>query len=837
MKKFVSVALAVLVLLMAFPTVIFADEATTVAKIVDAQGTDVAGKTAYTDINAALDDVASNETIVLLADVSTAHLSKLGADGNKTFTVDGKSQYSLTLTGNAYHENGTNNVTFKDIKKITLSKGFNVASSGSLTLNNCEVVTTAFPFRTANAGAAQINITGCRITINAADTGILVTTNTKDKVFNITGSTIRTTVGADAAHWGNNGVFNVANNASVTVNLTNSTLESAVTSTGANACIAQVGSGCTLNVNTDAASVLYISTAATNKSGFVFFKNDGTLNITGATPIYKVSAYVASKGVTLPTVYNDNQVAYGWKVVGTADTELISNPYTATVTGDVSFTTVDVDPANNPMNLAYIEVNSVKTYYTDISAAVNAVADGQTIVLMKNISGNLHIPSRTAAWSFTIDGKGYTWEGEGYLVDNLGFANVALKNIHFKGGLRWDTWVDLKYDNEGTTTDITDCTFITNNAIMFKMGGGTYEHFVGYHVNMTRVNMTHGGTDRVFLIEKIPQFDLNMTDVNITKNNRGTKDWETLMLVDSNVGTADVSITGNSTICMAASGVATETQEILYFRATQNASTLTLGEGVTMKLSGTSAHATPIYYLLRVTDPAKVQVVDKGATWITTSEILAKGLSTHTETNAAQATLLGWKIGGKLYQIGSVKISNLTGDVTLTPALFSADDFRMANTVSMRVDGENSGLRFKMQISNALLTFLGDSFQGAATLLAPSFSLYGEELTIGLGVAGTDYLLATLDSAQANGGWSDTDDTHRYLRAVLVGIDTANQTAVDMDFTARGYIEIAYADGTLQKVYTANSVEASLFDAATLAQANGYADNAVVQQILTTHKA
>ena len=138
-------------------------------------------------------------------------------------------------------------------------------------------------------------------------------------------------------------------------------------------------------------------------------------------------------------------------------------------------------------------------------------------------------------------------------------------------------------------------------------------------------------------------------------------------------------------------------------------------------------------------------------------------------------------------------------------------------SASARISTENTGLRFKTQISKAALQELMDKFGAGnvsvGTLIAPADKLGDQKLTHKFGTVNKDYIdvPATIDAP-----FSEKDGVLTYAGT----ISNIKQKNLDREFTAVGYISYVDFDGNTVYIYSTSTATRSIDYVATAALAD-----------------
>ncbi|MBO5481503.1 MAG: hypothetical protein J6A63_09990 [Clostridia bacterium] len=191
-------------------------------------------------------------------------------------------------------------------------------------------------------------------------------------------------------------------------------------------------------------------------------------------------------------------------------------------------------------------------------------------------------------------------------------------------------------------------------------------------------------------------------------------------------------------------------------------------------------NATPAFTLnVEVTGYNVVLKSDAGAVLATRSVKVGESYTFESLANATENTFLGWKYSGGLYPVGYTMTPD--GDVEIVAESIV---FAMKDGASIRTEetaGHSYGLRFQANVDKDKLAALGATVVSAKGNILPADMIEN-------GVWSNEALVLNLDLSSG----SDT--------FVITNIYLSN---FNRKFAARAYLEIAYADGSVGKVYTA----------------------------------
>ena len=605
-----------------------------------------------------------------------------------------------------------------------------------------------------------------------------------------------------------------AGNNKVTVDGTSSITYNYVSSAANTPRMFRADGALTVNVASGAKLTMNAGDGATVSASFA--TGSYAIEDTGAT--WTVNANLAKIGITLPTVVG----LKNWKLSGT-DTA-VSNPYTDTnASGNVSFV-AEIDTTN------VIRVNGTNYDVSFLNSALSSATVGSTVTidLVGDVtSGNISIPDR--GLTIVINGNNKTWTAnitnEDYAFSHIAYAKSFTVNDltlnSNKRGFRWIYDSSQTYQATNLSADTVDVTF--NNCTMTVDGstGGVFElrgiknssgAAVNYNVTLNKTTVTQtAGKEALFYVRSA---DSRTVKIDITNDSHLTMtapnvDNAAHVLLYSDTGNTTVSVSGDSTLTQGF-GIARTKETMFNVTNTCTSFVLNLGKGAELTLNAKLASGTTTACSYVEKGSGSVKIYDQGATYITNADALkaTSGVTLPTVTATEGNTFLGFACGDKLYKNGA-KFTNTeaTEGISATSVLFSNDDFNMTGTASMRLE-DPSGIRFKLGISNELLTLLGNNVDKISVIIAPKTVA---ELTFGTEGA----ILASYDATK---GWSDTDTDNNYLRASVTFDAETNEAIANLMLSARGCFKITYADNSSEMIYTANTDSANLVTVAELAR-------------------
>ncbi len=817
----------------------------TVFTVGDSVGTNecinVTTDTPYPTLTEAIAAAGATDEIKLLRSIYFS-----GVEGNfeplagSSLTIDGN---GCTIYGNHYvfDKLDTCNLTLKNLKICsTHTLRMNEGSSDLVpdlenakwTLTDCTVIQGSGDTLAFRIGGAisnfelELNNTQVISIAASVSAGVLVDGSCSG-TFDFNNSSFIYGASGSTSVPANNFLFNLATSGNMTVDL-DATSELKVTSALPSA-VTNSQSYAGMFANTRANHTLVLAKGAkmtmatgANKTSIYFVSGNAVVEDNGA--IWTVSETAAKNGVYLPTLLNEDGEAMGW-VVKDSTTILNANPYqNASASGDTVIVPYDIsDPALNPANIIMIkDGDTVVSYHTNIEDAINSVENGQTIVLRDSISGSAVIPDKNL--TFTIDGNNKTWTHTSYILDNVGRCNVTIKNltVNSANGLRWDP-DEITTENFESVVILENCNITNTGGALFKLAGQNLEKLASYKLVLNGCTVTQNAAARVFIMEKVPNIDIELNDTVINQNKRGNPGYESLMYVDANVGAASISLSGSKTVINATPASGTyATQSV--FRCNNTNTTFTLGKGVTLNLGGVSTAETCAYAFIQATAELNTPtVIDNGAIYNVTADVAKVGYTLPTVEDA-----LGFSVKGGLYQNGSEIAADETATegYTVRAVVLSDADFGIIGA-SLRTK-DPSGIRFGTAISADLMEILSGMDVTYGMLVVPTETLKLEGSTtyleLRLSTEGIDPAVVNVTEdgmVDYNGG--------KLYNIALIGIpDTAS--AVTMKFSARAYITVKYADGSTATVYAPETYKASLYDVANAVKnTSEYTSNADVK--------
>ncbi len=431
MKKIISIALVAMMIVACLPLSVFAE--TNAAQIGDVK---------YATLDAAVQAANTGDVITLLND---CEMTSAAVRSTGSYTIDGSNRkYTVTLK-NKINLNDCD-VTFKGVNIVTTTPKVDYerleltsGKSGDLVLDNSY-------FKSAHMGIKHCGYGNLTFKNNSLfestspDAGFYFRGDhadaTEDQcVITVDNSTLRHTAAADN---GTNASLMHFNSAAATYKLKligNAVLEHASKSTTITTpSIIYAGNG---NINgalviyADPTAKITLSTTASSLTGSYFTRmhtsGGKTFPITlYGTPQFTVSSKVASTGINMPNFTNmyslDGAITYT-KWSNGSEQLTMNQKYVGSAT---VFTPI-AESASNDNKVAYIKNanGEILNYYTSLDTAINAVADGQTIVLLGNVT-----QSKMGAdnISYTIDGQ-----NRAYTITSAATLTSGNRNVTYKG--------------------------------------------------------------------------------------------------------------------------------------------------------------------------------------------------------------------------------------------------------------------------------------------------------------------------------------------------------------------------------------------------------------------
>ena len=192
------------------------------------------------------------------------------------------------------------------------------------------------------------------------------------------------------------------------------------------------------------------------------------------------------------------------------------------------------------------------------------------------------------------------------------------------------------------------------------------------------------------------------------------------------------------------------------------------------------------------------------------------------ECGKPSEVFIGWTVDGKLYPAGYNL--ELTKDTKMSAVWITMS---MRSGAAVRTVENESGLRFLVDINGKAYTEALDAglIVGAGTLVVPTTYLDGNRPFVHESFPKGYYVDVPTDNwvVQSGNIWT--------YAAALINISPAQYTR---SMSARGYLKIAYSDGTVDYVYTAYSKDLharSIYDVATAAYMDNKKPNAVLNYV------
>ncbi len=458
----------------------------------------------------AINQVADGETIVLLSDQTHTIKDRSGI----SYTIDGQNRaFSVTLNrfnadGSAINGSGflikNDNITYKGVKfDIPAGSNFVLESGcrGDLVLDNCYIH--------AGNGMMQRGLGNITLTNGTLYEGSAMNSTmfylrgdnvqgADESIITVEDSTIIQQCGA-VGETQNSGIFHINPNGggNYTFNLKGNTVikqESTLTN-AKGACIFYFQRHGGNNLASDAliyaepSVKLILASKSTSLTEVEFIRTDYTAdkngrvqkNILRGIPQFIATANVVNQGVKMPdltTITSPNgAITYSeqWSAsspsVETTTTVAAGVKYTGSA--ETRFSPI-VESANYQSKAALIMgVNGEKIgTYDTLDAAIGAVADGQTIMLLKD---QTQTAVGTNGISYTIDGCGRAYTLTISQQISVGTRNITYKNIKI------NSTGDQSFWNEtGHTGDfIFDNCYITAKMGMTHRGRGNFSFING----------------------------------------------------------------------------------------------------------------------------------------------------------------------------------------------------------------------------------------------------------------------------------------------------------------------------------------------------------------------
>ena len=854
----------------------------------------------FTTLVSAIAKAKDGDVIHLLRDVEEDINTVVPPSGIR-ITIDGtKATDSQNRVTDVYHLNstsggylfevGSTNLTLQNMK-ITTHRGlrFHGITTGSFetTLKNVEMnvyggiafkIGQTYKPEEVTAGVYRdfkLNFIDSHVTGAGPDTMFAIFHPARF-VINVQNSTLEHTNGLSGD---NQYMFNTLANGggSFTVD-GSSVLKSASTSTSGNtAGIFRLQSSCAdVSITLAKGATLLLATSVSNKTNNVFLSSSigDRLTLTDNGAVWKAEAATAKLGVTLPSLGNEGS----W-YVGTTPVAL--NYKDTSATSDVIFTKgAALDPMENPSNVAYVEGNGTKTYYTSLSEAVNAVIKGNSPVihLIRDLTvSDVIVPSWLGEYDpanmrtvkidgLKTDGTRVTVTVSGAFFTNLAYYNLELSNLNVTvcaegvdGIFNWEAQIskgNAQRNAQTQTTKLTNCTFTPseNNKMdsgaggnFFKMKGngkdgtayaGDFDVFTlimkncELTENAGNILIVHHGTSANITVE-----DTVIKHIGGSPDGSNTSifkffdcDGVTLEIIGASVLESALPLDPDAKIdpdTNTSNANFTSTNMIHWMSSVDQAAThkLILGKEVVLYLNSAADKTTNKWINNAI--GAKLEVVDAGASYKASPTMLKNGVTLPSLAHRA-GTALGWSNGTVLVSKGdSVYRMTSTEDVSFTAVVLSDSSFSMLTGASIRTSAPY-GIRFEVELSEALYELLGSGFTLNMWIMPAEF--LGNSSFIKGSLFTGEYITIELTDENI----TERRDGKVVFAGDLLGIP-ATAGGVTMEFTARAFLAVEYEGGTVDYIYSdynkADNTR-SLADVAEAMYKAGITDNAVVNEIL-----
>ena len=745
----------------------------------------------------------------------------------------------------------------------------------------------SFKLKGGNSGAQNLGTYGITL-VNSEFTSTLVDTmfmmNDKGNLdLDLIGTTINY-IGGAGNNDGNNHIF-ALNGAAVDINVDgNSVLKSASTSTRVTSGIFNNGTNYAVNVTLAEGAELYL-TGNDSKTSAKFFMNEkATTKIVDNGAKWIVGKDLLDNGavISLPsTMFKDAVKDHVWYVGGDA----VANPYgNATATADVTLThAIPVDPAEG--KVAYIEIGGEKTYYATLSSAINALGALYDAVTTENLTDDalwqaagspviylyedITIASETyPSWgtatnydanrvrTVVIEGAK---DGTNPLITStvggaafgyLAYYNLTLKNIDLtctQGfALFWRGYNGNKAAK--STTNMINCnisaTGTSGEGLVFKVTGNQNqtktENFIINVVNTDIV--AQKGVNAMFLFHHGCAGTLNIDGDSTLHHiqNKSADGGDTMFMLGTNRKfvinvddgaklSADLQVGKNGSYKSYALFRIEGSDS--YASADGIKNEINIGNNVEMSITGNGDFNMPAYFIqnnLVPTETAKKTIVNIGENVIMSvdANVATDGFGAYVGQACNLGAILGANHNGdttKLYN-SVVPAGAITEAVAnITPVFYNPADFSMIDGASLRTVYKESGIRFSTTYTDALKEIVGTQAT-FGTVIAPTKLLGDADVTLD-----TEDALNIVSTKPVDG-----EGIFTYHAAVLMP-DTAE--AYSLELMARGYMTIAYADGSTATIYAvANDNVRSMYQTAKNLVEGGET-NAAIEEIIATCEA
>ena len=552
--------------------------------------------------------------------------------------------------------------------------------------------------------------------------------------------------------------------------------------------------GGTATINLAEGAELYVNNGAEKTQSAFILNTRGNLTVNDNGAIWKIGANAAKNGVTLPTFTEDGE-NHVWYI----DETPVVNPYVnASAAGDVVLTHAKLaDPALDPNNICYYEVDGEKFYGTDMKATIAEAPDGAVIEVIRDFSVSGYI--QWFGKNVIIDGNDYTITGthSSYVFDinkaksgdNPSQYSFTLKDANVVGAA--GLWFNTDY------ITIENCTFTTNKymAMSYDNNGGT-----GAIINIidTEWNFTTDGlktdaqpfmlvgtgkaVDVTFNIEnsKIIGASGNGTSPNPKTPNNAFFNLNT-------AGTATFNVDGTSVI----KSVGATTGGIFTANSILGKLVLNLEDGATLALDNCMANSSFIATLGAYTTE-KIVINDNGANWVIADAAAEKGVNLPV-VGADGETVIGYAKDGKIHKVNTTVAGTYKSSDFATVIAYTAEDFDIIDGASIRTQ-DGSGIRFSTTVSEKLQNALGENASFGTLIGCVKLLDEGAAPTLG---DVTEEETSVVNIAQNK--WGDDGETYH---AALIDIPD-EAAAFTTELAGRAYMIVTYVDGTTATYYTA----------------------------------
>ena len=846
----------------------------------------------FTSFASAVGGATNGSVIYLLRDINEA-FDCLTPPSGISFTVDGAKTgggvYKITNThttsGRYFMECGSANITLKNLE-IDSDKGLRFHGTGagefSTTLDNVKLSVDAglaMKIGENTLGAYEnsrtFNVTIQNSTITSAAADAVINAGLPS-LFNIVvkNSTIEQTKSTG----GDNGyVFNLFNKNGGTLDLQAGTVIKNSASTGSTSGIISVHDQSLRNASTDpwtpcpmtgnvtltmASGVQLILSSANATTNKYLNNGNSKLTVTDNGAVWKAAADTVKKGVTLP----DLGTGKAWFVGGNA----VANDYLdANATGEVTFVpgTLDTsDEMNNPNNLVYTEVGGTKTFYSSLSAAINAVGTGDSPVihLLRDIAVTSTI---TPSWlgeydpanmrTVKIDGRkadnsgNYTITVSEKFFNNMAYYNLEMSNVNMifnavgvDGVFAWEAQCNTGNANRSSqtqTTKFTNCTFTApdGNALdsgaggnFFKLKGNGKDGANGagdldvYNLIFDGCTMVENAGN-ILIVHHGASANITVKDTHI-KHTGGATSSNVSVFKFFDCDGVTLRITGSSVIESALPEAApnADTYMIYWMGSVDTEAThkLILDSTVTLYLNSAADRTDNQWINNAISN--KLVIEDAGATYKASATMLKSGVNLPV-LNTRAGVYLGWSDGTSLISAGGVKytVANATEDGSFSPV--KAGTFKMLSGASIHTSGDY-GIRFETEVSDDIVAMLGDRISLHMWIMPKA--LLGNNAFVKTSLYEGEYMTFDLGADQITGQGTGTT----IYSGDLLGIPK-RLGGVTTEFTARAFLKITYADSSTAYIYSEYDATAntrSVYQVAKAAYEYGITDNATINEIL-----